>query len=179
MNSSIKDYITVTLNYWVFTFTDGALRIIVLLHFYKEGFSPFTIALLFLSYEFAGVFTNLIGGWLSTNYGIKRILGIGLVIQSLGLLCLSVVNTAWGAVIATVWILCCQGLCGVAKDFTKTASKSAIKLTSDKLEGFESKDSRLFRWVAWFTGSKNAMKGIGFLGGGLLLTVFGFQNSLW
>ena len=112
---------------------------------------------------------------MSTNYGIKRILGIGLVIQSLGLLCLSVVNTAWGAVIATVWILCCQGLCGVAKDFTKTASKSAIKLTSDKLEGFESKDSRLFRWVAWFTGSKNAMKGIGFLGGGLLLTVLGFK----
>ena len=179
MNASIKDYITVTLNYWVFTFTDGALRIIVLLHFYKEGFSPFLIALLFLSYEFAGVFTNLIGGWLSTNYGIKRMLGVGLVIQSLGLVCLSVVNTAWGTVIATVWILFCQGLCGVAKDFTKTASKSAIKLTSDKLEGIESKDSRLFRWVAWFTGSKNAMKGIGFLGGGLLLTVFGFQNSLW
>ena len=83
-----------------------------------------------------------------------------------------------GSIIATVWILFCQ-VYTVAKDFTKTASKSAIKLTSDKLENFESKDSRLFRWVAWFTGSKNAMKGIGFLGGGVLLTVFGFQNSLW
>ncbi len=69
-----RDYAIVTAAYWGFTLTDGALRMLVLLHFYQLGYSPFTLAFLFLLYEAAGVVANLVGGWLATRYGIARML---------------------------------------------------------------------------------------------------------
>ena len=50
-----RDYAVVTAAYWGFTLTDGALRTLVLLHFYRLGHSPFTLAVLFLLYEAAGI----------------------------------------------------------------------------------------------------------------------------
>ena len=70
---------------------------------------------------------------------------------------LSLLDPGWSAAASVVWVVIAQGIAGVAKDVTKTASKSAIKATSAEGSG------QLFRWVAWFTGSKNAMKGIGLL----------------
>ncbi|PWR18327.1 organoarsenical effux MFS transporter ArsJ [Zavarzinia compransoris] len=172
--SGVRNYAIVTAAYWGFTLTDGALRMLVLLHFYRLGYSPFTLALLFLLYEAAGIGANLIGGWLATRFGIARMLAVGLATQIAGFLLLSAVSPAWSALHSVVWVVGCQGLCGVAKDLTKTASKSAIKLTAG-----DGSASRLFRWVAWFTGSKNAMKGAGFFLGGVLLEIFGFQASLW
>ncbi|MCO5108043.1 MAG: organoarsenical effux MFS transporter ArsJ [Burkholderiaceae bacterium] len=168
-----RNYAIVTAAYWGFTLTDGALRMLVLLHFYRLGYSPFTLAFLFLLYEAAGVLANLIGGWLATRFGIARMLTVGLATQIGGFLLLSMLSPQWSAALSVAWVVLAQGVCGVAKDLTKTASKSAIKLTAGDASG------TLFKWVAWFTGSKNAMKGVGFFLGGLLLDRLGFQGALW
>jgi len=177
MNTATRNYTIVTAAYWGFTLTDGALRMLVLLHFYRLGYSPFTLAMLFLLYEAAGVLANLIGGWLATRYGIQRMLIVGLLTQIIGFSLLSLLNPAWTAAMSVAWVVVAQGICGVAKDLTKTASKSAIKITADQAKNQGS--GQLFKWVAWFTGSKNAMKGLGFFLGGLLLDALGFQQALW
>ena len=171
--AGIRNYLVVTSSYWSFTLSDGALRMLVLMHFFRLGYSPFTLAFLFLLYEAAGVAANLIGGWLATHFGITRMLIVGLTTQIIGFLLLSVVSPDWTAAMSVAWVVLAQGICGIAKDLTKTASKSAIKLTASDAPG------QLFRWVAWFTGSKNAMKGVGFFIGGLLLDRVGFSPSLW
>ena len=171
--SGLRNYAIVTAAYWGFTLTDGALRMLVLLNFFRLGYSPFTLALLFLLYELAGVGANLIGGWLATRFGIARMLAVGLATQISGFLMLSALAPGWSPLVSIAWVVAAQGVCGVAKDLTKTASKSAIKLTAGDASG------RLFRWVAWFTGSKNAMKGCGFFLGGLLLEAVGFRGALW
>ncbi len=177
MNAAERNYAIVTASYWGFTLTDGALRMLVLLHFYQLGYSSVTLAFLFLLYEAAGIAANLLGGWLATRYGITRMLTVGLVTQITGFTLLSLLNPAWTAAMSVAWVVLAQGICGVAKDLTKTASKSAIKVTQAQAK--EQGAGQLFRWVAWFTGSKNAMKGIGFFLGGLLLQTLGFQASLW
>ena len=173
MNTSISHYLIVTSSYLGFTLSDGALRMLVLFYFFKLGFSPLTLALLFLLYEFAGVVANLGGGWLTTRFGIRIMLLVGLSLQIIGLIFLSLLDPSFDYILSIIWVLAAQGISGLAKDFTKTASKSAIK--SMEVDGRQG----LFYWVSWFTGSKNAMKGIGFFLGGILLTKFGFQNSLW
>jgi predicted MFS family arabinose efflux permease len=168
-----RNYAVVTASYWGFTLTDGALRMLVLLHFFRLGYTPFTLAFLFLLYEAAGITANLGGGWLATRFGIPRMLAVGQCVQILGLVMLSGLDPSWSAAVSVAWVVAAQGLAGVAKDITKTASKSAIKATSADGSG------QLFRWVAWFTGSKNAMKGVGFFVGGLLLDTIGFRPALW
>jgi MFS family permease len=171
--SGLRQYLLVTSAYWGFTLTDGALRMLVLLHFFKLGFSPFTLAFLFLLYEAAGIVANLLGGWLATRFGITRMLMVGLSTQIIGFLLLSAVSTDWSMALSVAWVVVAQGVCGVAKDLTKTASKSAIKLTAGQVS------EKLFKWVAWFTGSKNAMKGVGFFLGGLMLDAMGFRGALY
>ena len=172
-SAGARNYGIVTAAYWGFTLTDGALRMLVLLHFYRLGYSPFTLAFLFLLYEAAGVLANLIGGWLAARFGITRMLSVGLSTQIIGFLLLSMLSPDWAAGLSVAWVVLAQGVCGVAKDLTKTASKSAIKITACEASG------QLFKWVAWFTGSKNAMKGVGFFLGGLLLDLLGFRGALW
>ncbi|MFB1031203.1 MAG: organoarsenical effux MFS transporter ArsJ [Thauera sp.] len=172
-----RNYAIVTAAYWGFTLTDGALRMLVLLHFYRLGYSPFTLAFLFLLYEAAGVLANLVGGWLATHYGIARMLAVGLVGQIVGFVLLAALDPGWTAAMAVAWVVVAQGVCGVAKDLTKTASKSAIKITQAEAQG--GSQGQLFKWVAWFTGSKNAMKGIGFFLGGVLLETLGFRGAPW
>lgn len=178
MTSGQRNYAIVTASYWGFTLTDGALRMLVLLHFFQLGYSPFTLAFLFLLYEAAGIGANFVGGWLATRFGVTRMLSVGLAAQIAGFLILSMVSPDWGAALSVAWVVAAQGVCGVAKDLTKTASKSAIKVAEAEARG-EGGDSRLFRWVAWFTGSKNAMKGVGFFLGGALLQLLGFSGALY
>ena len=97
----------------------------------------------------------------------------GQLLQIGGLCMLSALQPDWGAAMSVIWVVLAQGVAGVAKDFTKTSSKSAIKASSSQDMG------QLFRWVAWFTGSKNATKGAGFFIGGFLLQVVGFRPALW
>ena len=171
--ASARDYLVVTASYWGFTLVDGALRMVVLLHFFQLGYAPLTLSFLFLLYEFAGIVANLAGGWLAVRFGIPRMLMAGQALQIAGLLALSALDPGWSAAASVAWVVLAQGIAGLAKDFTKTASKSAIKATAADGAG------QLFRWVAWFTGSKNAMKGLGFFVGGLLLQAAGFRGALW
>lgn len=178
MTAGARNYLIVTASYWGFTLVDGALRMLVLLHFFKLGFSAFTLAFLFLLYEAAGIAANLGGGWLAVRYGIPRMLAVGQLLQVAGLLMLSLLDPAWTAVAAVAWVMAAQGLSGLAKDVTKTASKAAIRATSSDNAGGEAA-GQLFRLVAWFTGSKNAVKGLGFFAGGVLLEAVGFRAALW
>ena len=178
MTPGTRNYAIVTSAYWGFTLTDGALRMLVLLHFFNLGYSPFVLSFLFLLYEAAGIAANFIGGWLATRFGITRMLTVGLSTQIIGFLVLSALSPDWTAAASVAWVVMAQGICGVAKDLTKTASKSAIKVAEREARA-EDAEGRLFRWVAWFTGSKNAMKGLGFFLGGVLLQVAGFRLSLW
>jgi len=168
---NIKSYSIVTASYWGFTLTDGALRMLVLLHFHGLGYSPVKLAFLFLLYEFCGVLTNLLGGWIGSRAGLKLTLYAGLALQVVALLMLSLVNSEWSIALSVSYVMTSQALSGIAKDLTKMSSKSAVKLLSS--------ERALFKWVAILTGSKNALKGVGFLLGGLLLTWLGFVHSLW
>ena len=172
-----RAYALVTAAYWGFTLTDGALRMLVLLHFHDRGLTAIQLAFLFLLYEFCGIVTNLFGGWLASSKGLKITLTSGLFLQILSLVLLSLLNPAWGLSLSIAYIMGTQALSGIAKDLTKMSSKSAVRvlLPTDTAEA----QSGLFKWVAVLTGSKNALKGVGFFLGGLLLTTLGFQWSLW
>ncbi|MFV1852810.1 MAG: organoarsenical effux MFS transporter ArsJ [Porticoccaceae bacterium] len=173
MSSAIRNYALVTGAYWGFTLTDGALRMLVLLHFHALGYSAFEIALLFILYEFAGIVTNLVGGWLAQARGLRFTLFAGLILQIGSLSALSLTNPDWLPAISVAYVMGLQAASGVAKDLTKMSSKSAIKvLVPADAEG------ALFRWVALLTGSKNALKGIGFFMGGALLSWLGFSGAL-
>ena len=166
-------YITVTAAYWAFMLTDGALRMLVLLHFHTVGFSPIQLAYLFLLYEVMGVVTNLSAGWLAARFGLTSTLYAGLGLQIVALVALTWLDLGWSLWSSVVFVMCVQGLSGIAKDLAKMSAKSAVKLLAPSGEG------GLFRWVAVLTGSKNAVKGLGFLLGAALLAVWGFEPSLW
>ncbi len=173
-SGDLRSYVVVTAAYWGFTLTDGALRMLVLLHFHALGYTPFQLATLFLLYEVCGVITNLIGGWIGSRAGLKTTLFTGLVLQVVALGMLSALSTGWPQVVQVAYVVGAQGLSGIAKDFTKLSSKSAIKLLVP-----QDAHGTLFRWVALLTGSKNTLKGAGFFLGSLLLASLGFRQSLW
>jgi hypothetical protein len=169
LSSEIKQYLVVTGNYWAFTLTDGALRMLVVLHFHQLGYTPLQIAALFLFYEFFGVITNLIGGYLGARIGLNRTMNIGLALQVISLMMLAVPTI----MLVPLWVMGAQALSGIAKDLNKMCAKSSIKLLvpSDQ-------QGQLFKWVALLTGSKNALKGVGFFLGGMLLVVMGFTGAV-
>lgn len=169
LSGDVRQYLVITGNYWAFTLTDGALRMLVVLHFHGLGYSPLQIAMLFLFYEIFGVITNLVGGWLGARLGLNRTMNIGLALQVVALGMLVVPDN----LLIVPWVMAAQALSGVAKDLNKMSAKSAIKMLvpSDA-------PGQLYRWVALLTGSKNALKGIGFFLGGALLSLLGFQGAV-
>ena len=168
----LKAYATVTIGYWAFMLTDGALRMLVLLHFHTLGYSPIQLAYLFLVYEFMGIVTNLSAGWLAARFGLTSTLYAGLSLQVIALLMLAQIDTGWSTAFSVFFVMVVQGLSGVAKDLSKMSAKSAVKVLAPETNG------ALFKWVAILTGSKNAVKGLGFLLGAGLLAMTGFQNAL-
>ncbi len=169
----IRNYAIVTAAYWAFTVTDGALRLLVLLHFHELGYTPVQLAFLFLLYEFFGIVTNLVGGWLAARTGLRFTLVAGLALQVIALALLALLNRDWSVGVSVAYVMGCQALSGIAKDLTKMSAKSAIKVLVP-----EGDDSGLFKWVAFLTGSKNALKGAGFFVGGALLAALGFTGAL-
>jgi len=169
--SALKQYGIITGNYWAFTLTDGALRMLVVLYFHQLGYSPLAIASLFLFYEFFGMVTNLAGGWLGARIGLNRTMQIGTALQVVALLMLTVPTS----VLSTPFVMAAQALSGIAKDLNKMSAKASVRLM---LPEGDDRDSRLFRWVAALTGSKNTLKGVGFFLGGLLLSLVGFRGAL-
>src|SRR5437879_2141550 len=170
---SIRNYAIVTAAYWAFTLTDGALRMLVLLHFNQLGYTPVQLAFLFLLYEFFGIVTNLVGGWIASRTGVRFTLVLGLVLQVIALGLLALLNRGWGMALSVAYVMGCQALSGIAKDLTKMSAKSAVKVLVPSGD-----DSGLFKWVALLTGSKNALKGAGFFVGGFLLSALGFRGAL-
>ncbi|MEW6982360.1 organoarsenical effux MFS transporter ArsJ [Colwelliaceae bacterium 6471] len=166
---AVKQYLVITGNYWAFTLTDGALRMLVVLYFHQLGYTPIAIAMLFLFYEFFGVVTNLIGGWLGARIGLNKTMHIGLYMQVVALAMLTLPSEY----LTVAWVMLAQALSGIAKDLNKMSAKSSIKTLVPKEQ-----QSSLFRWVALLTGSKNTLKGVGFFIGAMLLAVLGFQFSL-
>lgn len=169
LSADVRQYLLITGNYWAFTLTDGALRMLVVLHFHQLGYSPLQIAMLFLFYEVFGVITNLVGGWLGARIGLNRTMNIGLAMQVVALSML-LVPAAW---LTVPWVMGAQALSGIAKDLNKMSAKSSIKLL---VPG--DRQGLLYRWVAALTGSKNALKGIGFFLGGALLATVGFAAAV-
>ncbi|WP_300073181.1 organoarsenical effux MFS transporter ArsJ [uncultured Ruegeria sp.] len=164
----LSAYVAVTAAYWAFMLTDGALRMLVLLHFHTLGFSPVQLAYLFVLYEIAGMATNLAAGWIAARFGLTSTLYAGLGLQVLALLTLTQLDPGWTVGVSVAFVMIVQGASGVAKDLAKMSSKSAVKLLAPTEGG------GLFRWVAVLTGSKNAVKGLGFLLGAALLATLGF-----
>ena len=177
MIKSIKksdlSFFLITFSYWFFMLTDGALRMLVLLHFHTLGFTPLQLAYLFLLYEFFGMVTNLTAGWIAKKIGLNITLYTGLFLQILSLLLLTQIDKNWSITLSVIFVMATQGLSGIAKDLTKMSSKSSVKLLAPD------NNSKLFQWVSFMTGSKNAVKGFGFLLGSLLLTFIGFKSSLF
>jgi hypothetical protein len=169
----LRNYALVTGGYWAFTLTDGALRMLVLLHFHRLGYSPVAIACLFLAYEFMGIVTNLIGGWVGSRSGLNKTLIAGLGLQIFALGALSFQQDQWREWVSVIFVMAAQALSGVAKDLTKMSSKSAVKALDAAADG------GLFKLVAMLTGSKNALKGVGFFLGAALLASIGYVAALW
>jgi len=179
LSPEVRQYLAITGNYWAFTLTDGALRMLVVLHFHRLGYSPLQVAMLFLFYELFGVATNLVGGWLGARIGLNRTMNIGLGLQVAALSMLLVP----AAMLTVPWVMAAQALSGIAKDLNKMSAKSSIKLLvpGDRrglLHQNMRYQSALYRWVAALTGSKNALKGVGFFLGGALLTWLGFAPAV-
>ncbi|MEL6893620.1 MAG: MFS transporter, partial [Actinomycetota bacterium] len=166
----LRNYVLVTAGYWTFTITDGALRMLVLLEFHERGFSPVSIAFLFLLYEFMGIVTNLVGGWVGARSGLNRTLLAGLSLQIIALTALTLQQESWATWVTVAFVMGMQALSGVAKDLTKMSSKSAVK--------FVAGEGSLFKLVAILTGSKNALKGVGFFVGAALLSAVGYDEAL-
>jgi MFS family permease len=167
----LRAYMAVTAAYWAFMLSDGALRMLVLLHFNALGFTPVQLAWLFLLYEVAGIVTNLAAGWLAARFGLAATLYGGLLLQVVALIALAQLDPGWTMAVSVAFVMAVQGLSGVAKDLAKMSSKSAVKLLAP--------DGGLFRWVAVLTGSKNAIKGLGFFLGAALLALAGFPAAVW
>ena len=165
----LQNYIVVTLSYWGFTLTDGAIRMLVVLYFYQLGYSPLEIAMLFLFYELCGVLTNFLGGWMASKMGLNTTMHLGMGLQIFALLMLAV-PVSW---LSVPYVMLAQALSGIAKDLNKMSAKSSVKLMLP-----EHAEGKLFKWVAFLTGSKNSIKGLGFFVGGLLLHLFDFQTAL-
>ena len=170
MSSPIRNYLIVTGAYWGFTVTDGAIRMLVVLFFHTLGYTPFEVAMLFVLYEACGVVTNAVGGWLGARWGIDTTMHAGMVLQVVALLALTVPQE----LLTLTYVVLIQALSGVAKDLNKMSAKSSVKTIAAG-----GSDSRLFKWVAALTGSKNALKGAGFFIGAAGLEWLGFQGTLY
>lgn len=169
MDTNTRNYLTVTAGYWAFTITDGAIRMLVVLYFHLLGFSPLEVAMLFLFYEVFGIVTNLVGGWLGARIGLNLTMHIGMGLQVAALLLLTVPD-AW---LSVPYVMAAQALSGIAKDLNKMSAKATVKMLTGT-----GGESRLFKYVAILTGSKNALKGIGFFVGAALLEWVGFRGAL-
>jgi len=172
--TNLQNYLTITSAYWAFTLTDGAIRMLVVLYFHVLGYSAFEVAMLFLFYEFFGIVTNLVGGWLASRLGLNVTMHVGMAIQVIALLMLTVSDN----MLSVAYVMFAQALSGIAKDLNKMSAKAGVKTLFAKEQDNLKQDATLFKWVAMLTGSKNALKGVGYFLGAFLLDIAGFRSAL-
>jgi MFS transporter, APGE family, 1-arseno-3-phosphoglycerate exporter len=168
---NLRNYAVITGGYWAFTLTDGAIRMLVVLYFHQLGYTPLAIASLFLFYEFFGIVTNLVGGWLGARFGLNTTMHAGMVLQVIALLMLTVPSDY----LTIVYVMAAQALSGIAKDLNKMSAKASVKLFMPSSTDHTASSKQLFKWIAILTGSKNTLKGIGFFLGGLLLALYDYS----
>jgi MFS transporter, APGE family, 1-arseno-3-phosphoglycerate exporter len=174
-SSSLKNYAVITFGYWGFTLTDGAIRMLVVLYFHQLGYTPLAIASLFLFYEFFGIVTNLVGGWLGSRIGLNNTMHIGMILQVAALMMLTVP----AEYLTVIYVMAAQAFSGIAKDLNKMSAKASVKLFLPSSDDSQQSSKTLFKWVAALTGSKNTLKGVGYFLGGLLLAVYDFKGALY
>lgn len=162
----LRPFVIISITYLLFTVTDGAIRMIVLLHAYNKSFSALEVAIMFTLYELAGVFTNLAAGMMGARWGIRFTMIMGLCLQILSYGLMFGWQDEWSKEQAMVYVTVAQMFAGIAKDLTKLGGKTVTKLVTP-----EGKDTRLFRLVSLLTGWKNSLKGVGYFLGGALLDV--------
>ena len=162
----LRPFVIISITYLLFTVTDGAIRMIVLLHAYNKSFSALQVAIMFTLYELAGVFTNLAAGMMGARWGIRFTLIMGLCLQILSYGLLFGWKDDWSKETAIVYVTIAQMFAGIAKDLTKLGGKTVTKLVTP-----EGKDTRLFHLVSLLTGWKNSLKGVGYFLGSALLEV--------
>ena len=172
---SLRNYAVITAGYWAFTLTDGAIRMLVVLYFHQLGYTPLAIATLFLFYEFFGIITNLVGGWLGARFGLNTTMHIGMLLQVVALLMLTVPTEY----LTILYVMIAQAFSGIAKDLNKMSAKASVKLFVPATTNEQAASKKLFKWIAILTGSKNTLKGVGFFLGGLLLAIYGFSGALY
>ena len=173
--NELKHYLVITFSYWGFTITDGAIRMLVVLYFHQLGYSPLEIALLFLFYEFFGIVSNLVGGWIGSRIGLNKTMHIGMGLQIFALMSLTV-PTEW---LSVAYVMAAQALSGIAKDLNKMSAKASVKLMLPSQADASENERKLFKWVAILTGSKNTLKGAGYFIGGFLLAIAEFKGALY
>ena len=93
--NGLTAYVFITISYWAFMLSDGALRMLVLLYFNSIGYSPIQLAYMFVLYEVAGIITNLAAGWIAARLGMSFTLYVGLTLQVLALIALSKLDPNW------------------------------------------------------------------------------------
>lgn len=163
-----SDAIRIGSAYSILTLSDGALRMLVLFHYYTLGYNALDLAIVFMLYELFGVIINLIGGQLANRVGLLNSMRIGIGLQIITLIALAIPD-----IIPAPWyVMLFQGFAGIAKDITKISAKSAITTISQHTS------HGLFRIIAAVTGAKNTLKGVGFFVGGLLLVSFDMRTAL-
>lgn len=165
-HGALIPFAIISISYLLFTITDGAVRMIVLLHAYSKGFTAMEVAIMFTLYELAGVATNLLAGMLGARWGIKTTLLSGLGVQLVGLGMLYAWQNDWNKLSAVIYVTASQMMCGIAKDLTKLGGKTVTKLVTP-----EGKNSKLFKLVSFITGWKNSLKGAGYFLGAATVAV--------
>jgi len=162
----LRPFVIISITYLLFTVTDGAIRMIVLLHAYNKSFSALQVAFMFTLYELAGVFTNLAAGMMGARWGIRFTLIVGLCLQIFSYGLLFGWKDDWSQRTAIIYVTIAQMFAGIAKDLTKLGGKTVTKLVTP-----EGKHTRLFQLVSLLTGWKNSLKGVGYFLGSALLEV--------
>lgn len=165
-SKALRPFVIISSSYLLFTITDGAIRMIVLLHAYNKSFSALEVSIMFSLYELAGVFTNLAAGLMGAKWGIKFTLIIGLSLQLLSYGLMFGWQDSWTKSEAIIYVTVAQMFAGIAKDLTKLGGKTVTKLVTP-----DEKETQLFKLVSFITGWKNSLKGVGYFAGAALLQV--------
>lgn len=150
----------VALGYWSAALTNGALRVIVPIYFASVGVSISKIAFLFFLFKFAEIFAPMGIGVMLNRLGYKRTFIAGLVVHS-------VISSFY--MVPSFVLLYLERF---VRGLLYMADMSAVYV-----KHFSLKEKQRFL-INMILGLKEASKGIGMIGGGLLIAVLPIENTL-
>ena len=160
MESHKRAITIVALGYWSAALTNGALRVIVPIYFASVGVSISKIAFLFFLFKFAEIFAPMGIGVMLNRLGYKRTFIAGLVVHS-------VISSFY--MVPSFVLLYIERF---VRGLLYMADMSAVYV-----KHFSLKEKQRFL-INMILGLKEASKGIGMIGGGLLIAVLPIENTL-